>query len=180
VTAHQVLRESGDRPGPRGLVLPDRVAFWGLAGLLGLFLFAGSAPSPLYQVYSSRWHFSPLTLTIVFALYAITLLAALLVTGKLSDHLGRKPVILGCVVVEIAMACFIIASSTFVLGVARVLQGGATGAVIGALSAALVELSAGFQPSLAPVVSSAAPRPRQRRPVRRCSTAARPFSSASC
>lgn len=134
--------------------LPDSLAFWGLAGVLGLFMFAASAPSPLYQIYAASWHFSSLTLTIVFALYAVALLAALLVTGRLSDHLGRRPVILAAIVIEMAaMACFIAADSDILLGVARVLQGAATGAAVGALSAALAELS----PGPAPVVGSAAP-----------------------
>ena len=134
--------------------LPDSLVFWGMAGVLGLFMFAASAPSPLYQIYAASWHFSPLTLTVVFALYAIALLAALLVTGRLSDHLGRRPVIIAAIVIEIAaMACFIAAGSTEVLGLARTLQGAATGMAIGALSAALVELS----PGRAPVVNSAAP-----------------------
>ena len=142
----------------RAPLLSDSATFWSLAGVLGLFLFAASAPSPLYQIYAAAWHFSPLTLTIVFALYAIALLAALLVTGRLSDHLGRRPVIFAAVSVEIAaMACFSLAGSTVFLGLARVLQGAATGAAIGALSAALVELSADLAPGLAPVVSSAAP-----------------------
>jgi MFS family permease len=135
-------------------VLPDSLAFWGLAGVLALFMGAASAPSPLYQVYAAEWHFSSLTLTVVFALYAIALLTVLLVTGRLSDHLGRRPVIIAALLTEMAaMACFIVADSAVVLGLARVLQGAATGMAIGALSAALVELS----PGSAPVVNSASP-----------------------
>ena len=44
-----------------------------------------SAPSPLYLVYQERWHFSALTLTLVFATYALGLLVALLTVGGLSD-----------------------------------------------------------------------------------------------
>jgi hypothetical protein len=117
-------------------------------------MFAASAPSPLYQLYATRWHFSSLVLTIVFAIYAIGLLAALLITGRLSDYLGRRPIILAAIALEIiSMICFLEANSTFVLGLARALQGVATGSAIGALSAALVELS----PGLAPIVNSAAP-----------------------
>lgn len=138
----------------RPALLPDSAAFWAVGGVLGVFMFAASAPSPLYGVYAARWHFSPLTLTVVFALYAFGLLSALLVTGRLSDHLGRKPVILAAIIAEmIAMACFVLANSAMVLGVARALQGLATGCALGALSAALAELSEG----LGPVVSSAAP-----------------------
>lgn len=157
-TPGQAVAESGDRPNLRRAALSDSAAFWGLVCVLGLFLFAASAPSPLYQVYAARWHFSPLTLTIIFAVYAISLLVALLIAGRLSDHLGRRSVIVGSIIVEIAaMACFIAAGSALDLGLARVLQGIATGGAIGALSAALVELSAGRSPGLAPVVNSAAP-----------------------
>ena len=67
------------------------------------------APSPLYPVYQATWHFSAATLTVVFAVYAVALLAAFLVAGRLSDYLGRKPVIVVALLIEAAaMACFAI------------------------------------------------------------------------
>lgn len=72
-------------------------SFWIFGGLYGVFVAAAAAPSPLYGVYAARYHFTTLVLTIVFAVYAIGLLAALLVTGRLSDHVGRRPVILGAI-----------------------------------------------------------------------------------
>jgi MFS family permease len=120
-----------------------------------LFLVGSSAPSPLYQTYATRWHFSSLTLTIVFALYAIALLASTLVTGRLSDHVGRRPVVLASIVVQIgSMVCFIAANSVAVLIAARVLSGLATGCAISALSAYLTELADGRRVALAPVVGS--------------------------
>ena len=139
-------------------LVPDTVAFWGLGGLLAWLMFAASAPSPLYRIYAARWHFSPLTLTVIFALYAVALLAALLVTGRLSDHLGRRPVIIGALaVVAVATVCFIVADGTVTLAVARVLQGLGTGGAIGAIGGAQSELADGVSPGLAPVVSSASP-----------------------
>ena len=71
---------------------PGRVgrgpAFWIVAATLVLFLFAAAAPSPLYAVYAAKWRFSPAALTEVFAIYAIALLVALLLTGSLSDAVG--------------------------------------------------------------------------------------------
>jgi hypothetical protein len=74
------------RPG----VVSDAIAFWGAGALLGVFLFAAAAPSPLYGIYAARWHFSSLTLTIVFALYAVGLLFALQVGGRLSRLPGAS------------------------------------------------------------------------------------------
>ena len=69
-------------------------SFWLLATLLALLSAASSTPSPLYAVYAAQWHFSSITLTAIFGVYALALLAALLTTGRLSDHLGRRPVVL--------------------------------------------------------------------------------------
>ncbi len=145
-------------PPPNQGKIGDTAAFWAVGALIGVFLFAASAPSPLYHVYAERWDFSALTLTIVFAVYAFAVLAALQVTGRLSDHLGRKPVVLGAIAVEIAaMLIFILADSTVALGAARVVQGLATGCGIGALSATLVDFADEGSPALAPVVSASAP-----------------------
>ena len=68
--------------------LPQGVAFW-VVGLTYLVAMASSAaPSPLYPIYQNAWGFSSTTLTVVFAVYALALLAALLTVGGLSDHVG--------------------------------------------------------------------------------------------
>ncbi len=54
--------------------MPRVAAFWTLGAILLAFLFAASAPSPLYVVYQARWGFSAATLTTVFAVYALALL----------------------------------------------------------------------------------------------------------
>lgn len=139
-------------------ILPRGAAFWLMGGLLGLLMFASSAPSPLYDVYQQAWHFPATTLTAVFAVYAVALLFALLVTGRLSDHIGRRPVIIAALVAECAaMGCFIGAHSVPLLYVARVLQGLATGAATGAISASLIELQPRDRAQLGSLVNSSAP-----------------------
>src|SRR6266567_1222202 len=92
------------------LKLSHAASFWLLATVFAFFLFAAGAPSPLYVVYEAMWHFSSLTLTAIFGVYALALLAALLTTGRLSDHLGRRPVVLLALMVQIAgMVAFIAA-----------------------------------------------------------------------
>jgi predicted MFS family arabinose efflux permease len=122
-------------------VLSNRNAYWLSAAIIGLGLFASTTPSPLYHIYSARWHFSPLTLTLVYATYAFGVLATLLLAGRASDDAGRRPVLLGALGLLMASTLvFVFARSAAWLFVARGLQGLATGAAISAASAALLDL----------------------------------------
>jgi len=90
--------------------LPRVAAFWTLGAILLAFLFAASAPSPLYVVYQARWGFSAATLTTVFAVYALALLIALVTVGALSDYIGRRPVLAAALIAEaLSMVLFIAA-----------------------------------------------------------------------
>ncbi|GGM22857.1 MFS transporter [Promicromonospora citrea] len=139
-----------------------RRVFYALATVFVLFLAASSAPSPLYAIYQQHWHFSAWVLTVVFALYVVGLLAALLVVGGLSDHVGRRPVLAAAVGLEVlALVTFLAAEDVGVLALARVLQGIATGAATTTLSAALVDLEpargrAGMFTAVAPLAGLAA------------------------
>jgi predicted MFS family arabinose efflux permease len=133
-------------------------AFWIVAATLGLFLFAAAAPSPLYAVYAAKWRFSPAALTEVFAVYAIALLAALLFTGALSDAVGRRPVILAALLIQVAsMLTFLDATDVRWLFAARVVQGIATGIATSPLAASFIDLQPPERPNLAAVVNSATP-----------------------
>jgi MFS family permease len=112
-----------------------------LAFALGSFFAASSAPTPLYRLYQHDWGFSSGMLSLVFAVYALSLLLALLTTGALSDHLGRKPVVLSALVLEIvSLLVFARAGDVQGLLLARVLQGFATGMASAAMGAALLDL----------------------------------------
>ena len=133
-------------------------AFWILAVILAALLFASSVPSPLYPVYQSEWGFSSITLTSVFAVYALALLGSLLVVGSISDHVGRRPTLLAGLALEIvAMVAFAEASGIGWLFAARTLQGIATGASMGAISAALLDLQPESKPWLGGLMSAVAP-----------------------
>ncbi|CRM88515.1 multidrug resistance protein D [Pseudomonas sp. 22 E 5] len=111
-----------------------------LAITLLTFLAASSAPTPLYPLYQEGLHFSAGMLTLIFGVYALSLLAALLTVGSLSDHLGRRPVIFAALVLNmLAMLLFINESSVAWLIAARTLQGFATGMATAVLGAALLD-----------------------------------------
>ena len=134
------------------------LAFWIVALTLGLFLFAAAAPSPLYGVYAVMWRFSPAALTEVFAIYAVALLAALLLTGSLSDSLGRRPVILSALLIQIAgMLMFLFATDIRWLFAARITQGIATGIATSPLAASFIDLQPPERPTLAALVNGATP-----------------------
>jgi predicted MFS family arabinose efflux permease len=125
---------------PAGHLSPA-ISFYLLASITVSFLAGSSAPTPLYPLYQSMWGFSPVVLTVVFGSYALAVLAALLVAGRLSDHLGRRPVLIVAALGQaLVMLLFAVAGSVTGLLVARVIQGVTTGAAIGAVGAAMVDL----------------------------------------
>lgn len=111
------------------------------AFVLMSFLAASAAPTPLYRVYQQEWGFSATLLTVVFGAYALALLTALLTAGRLSDHIGRRPVIaLALLLQSVAMCGFLLASGPGWLVGARLLQGAATGLATASVGAALLDL----------------------------------------
>ncbi|KAJ1684451.1 hypothetical protein LUZ63_020206 [Rhynchospora breviuscula] len=112
-----------------------------LASIAISLLMASSAPTPLYSVYQQEWSFGPLTTTVVFGVYAVAVLAALLVVGRVSDHVGRRPVLVVALLMQAgSMVALIDATGVGVLAGARVVQGLATGAALGSIGAALLDV----------------------------------------
>ncbi len=139
-------------------VLPRGAAFWLVAAATAALLAASSAPSPLYPVLQAEFGFSAVTLTTIFAVYVLTLLASLLTVGRLSDYLGRRPVLAAALLVEaVAMVVFLTADGVGWLLVARAVQGVATGAAVGVLGAYLLDLQPGDRSRLGSLVNSVAP-----------------------
>ncbi len=137
--------------------LPRRASFWLLALLLVFFLFAATAPSPLYGIYQARFGFSSITLTAIYSVYAAGALLALLITGRLPDYLGRKAVVTLALVAQIGgMATFIGGDSVAALYFARIVQGAATGVATGAISAWLLDLQPPENPRFGSVVGGVA------------------------
>ena len=121
--------------------LSPPLAYALVTAVIGLALFASVTPSPLYGAYRELWGFSPLVLTLVYATYAFGVLATLLLAGRVSDQVGRRPVLLASLGTLMATSViFMTAGSVGWLFVARGLQGLATGLALGAASAAMLDL----------------------------------------
>ena len=138
--------------------LPHKHSFWLLAAVLAFLFFPSSAPAPLYTVYEAEFRFSSITLTAIFAAYAIAVLATLLVTGRLSDHLGRQPVLMLALAVQVAgMLVFVIAQDVGLLYLGRILQGTSVGLATGTITAWLLDLQPPNNQRLGSLVGSIAP-----------------------
>lgn len=139
--------------------LPPRVAFYVLGSITVSFLAGSLAPTSLYPVYQAQWGLSALTITEIFCIYAIALLGSLLIAGRLSDHLGRRPVLIVATLVQaITMMIFATADGPGSLMLARVVQGLATGAALGAVGAGLIDLDKARGPmanAIAPLIGTA-------------------------
>lgn len=121
-------------------------------------LVAAGAPTPLLPIYEREWGFAPWLLTLAFGVYALALLVTILVIGSLSDHVGRRPVMIAALALElVAMLVFLLAPSIGWLVLARIVQGVATGAASSALSAAVVELAPERHKKLGALMAGMAP-----------------------
>jgi len=122
--------------------LSRNASFYLLASITISFLAGSIAPTPLYALYQTQWGFSPVTVTIIFGIYAISVLTALLFVGRLSDHLGRRPVLIAAIAAQtLTMVIFATASGVGELVLARIIQGLATGAALGAVGAGMIDLN---------------------------------------
>ena len=133
-------------------------AFVTAVGAVAALMVGASAPSPFYPVLQAQIGFSAGTMTTIFGVYALTLLATLLVTGSLSDHVGRRPVLAaGFVVLAASMVGFWHADDVTTLMLSRAVQGIAAGLLMSTVSAAAVDLEPSNRPGLAATVNGVTP-----------------------
>ncbi|ALG07283.1 MFS transporter [Kibdelosporangium phytohabitans] len=100
-------------------------------------------PTPLYSIYAAKLALSPLTVTALFAVYAIGVVATLSLFGRLSDEIGRRPVLLVAVACALLSAVlFLLPPSLPVLVIARILSGLGAGLMSGTGTAAVIDLFA--------------------------------------
>ncbi|WP_353950065.1 MFS transporter [Knoellia sp. S7-12] len=121
-------------------------------------MVGASAPSPFYPVLQAELGFSAGTMTTIFGVYALALLATLLITGSLSDHIGRRPVLAaGFSILAVSMVGFWHADSVAMLLISRAVQGLAAGLLMSTMTAAVTDLEPVSRPGLAATLNSVTP-----------------------
>ena len=64
--------------------------FWAVALAFVVNMALIAVPTPLYVLYQQRDHFSTITLTVVYAVYAAGVILSLFLGGHLSDWFGAS------------------------------------------------------------------------------------------
>jgi MFS family permease len=104
------------------------------------FSAVSAAPTPIYRFYRETLGLTPFTITLIFATYSFTMIATFLTVARLSDFVGRKPMmLLGLGLNAVALLLFLIAQSAETLVLARAIQGVATGVALATLGALIVD-----------------------------------------
>lgn len=114
-------------------------------------------PTPMYGFYQDDFGFDLSTVTVIYAVYAAGVLAALLLFGRWSDVLGRRPLLLaGLAATIVSDVVFLVADATWMLMVARIVSGLSAGVFVGTATAAVVEAAPPVWRGRAPLVATAA------------------------
>jgi predicted MFS family arabinose efflux permease len=124
--------------------LSRHAGFWAVSfSFLAVTAFS-TAPSALYGLYERQLHLSSLTITLVYAVYALGVVASLLFVGHLSDWYGRRAVLIPAVALAaVAALVFISWKSLPALIVARILSGMALGGSAATAAAYITDLDSG-------------------------------------
>jgi predicted MFS family arabinose efflux permease len=104
------------------------------------FAAISAAPTPIYRFYRETLGLTPFAITLIFAVYSFTMIAAFLTIARLSDYVGRKRMILlGLALNAVALLLFFVAESASMLVAARAVQGVATGVALATLGAVITD-----------------------------------------
>ena len=116
------------------------IATMAVAAMLAVMFVGAILPTPLYPLFREAFGFSPVTLTLVYAVYVLGNLVALLLFGRLADQIGRRNTGLPAIGFGIASTIvFASAAGTAWLFAARALSGFSTGLAAGAATAWIAE-----------------------------------------
>ncbi len=128
-------------------LFPPGLAFWVVALALLLNMAFSAVPTPLYVLYQHRDHFSGLIVTVVYAVYAVGVIASLFLVGHISDWVGRRRILVTALFVNMLSALmFIFIPSLVGLIVARVVCGVAVGLTTATGTAYIAELHLAANP----------------------------------
>ena len=128
-----------------------------VTAVYALVMLGGTLPVPLYAFWAPQFGFGPFTTTLIFAVYALGTVTALLFFASLSDQAGRRPLLLTALAAAVASTVlFLTAHNVVMLLAARFVFGLTTGVFTATATAALGEFSGRPGSHQASILASAA------------------------
>jgi hypothetical protein len=122
--------------------------FWLVAYTFAVTMAFSTAPAPLYVLYQAKDGFGSFMVTLIFAAYAVGVIASLFLAGHVSDWVGRRRVLVPAVLVNVlAGVIFLTWSSVPALLVARFVSGVSIGMLTATATAHLTELHLAARPT---------------------------------
>ncbi|MEU8718549.1 MFS transporter [Streptomyces sp. NPDC048663] len=135
----------------------DGRAYLAASGVFATGMLGTTLPTPLYGLYREQFGFSEFMVTVVFAVYAVGVITALLVAGGFSDVHGRRPLLLGALALSaLSAVCFLFEGGLPLLFVGRVLSGFSAGLFSGTGTVAVLEIAPENQRGRAGLAATAA------------------------
>jgi MFS family permease len=137
--------------------LGRRTAFAATAYAFAVTMLGTTLPTPLYSLYRVRFGISELMITVIFASYAAGVIATLLLVGRLSDEIGRRPVLApGIALSALSAVVFLLAQGLAPLLIGRVLSGLSAGIFTGTATATLLDFAPPERPGRGTLVATGA------------------------
>jgi MFS family permease len=114
--------------------------FWLVAYAFAVTMALSGVPAPLYVLYQQRDGFGPFTVTLIFAAYAVGVMASLFLAGHVSDWIGRRRTLLPAILINMLSGVIFLIPGVPALLVARVVSGISIGMLTATATAHLTEL----------------------------------------
>lgn len=133
------------------------IAFVAVVYAFTVVMMGTTLPTPLYPDFSEEFGFGTLMTTVIFAVYALGVLAALIGVGRFSDTIGRRPMLYAGVALSLLSAVFfIIGGSLEMLFIGRVISGFSAGIFTSTATVAVMESAPQNRRGIAPAVATGA------------------------
>lgn len=121
--------------------------FWVVALVFLVVMAYSTVPTPLYPLYQAEDDFPVWVVTVIFAVYAVGVMAALYLFGHVSDWLGRRRILVIATLVAAASAIlFLLFRDVAGLIAARFVNGVSVGMLTATATVHLAELRAAARP----------------------------------
>jgi MFS family permease len=115
------------------------------AYIFAVVMMGTTMPTPLYPTMSAAFGFGTAATTVLFAVYAVGVVAGLVIFGHLSEKLGRRPVLFAALVLSVVSAVLFLLAGIPTSGEGTTASGGTvTGLVLMYCGRVLSGLAAGI------------------------------------